>query len=355
VYHNSIQRSHLDVAALSDLGLALNLARDPAAGRTVVSTLDGRAVVSATGAHWESSAWSYPSGPPIATTTAALDALVALSPGDPFVPAAVRWLMLARQGPAWDCPHDSAEAIAALSAFARAAREGQADYQYRVAVDGGVKVRGQYRGANQRMIRNLNVPIAALHRGKTSALVVSRQPRGGTFGPGPLYYVARLRYYLPAAAIPPRSAGISVSRRYLNLQGRPIVRASAGSAVKVELTVRTDATLVYLQLSDPIPAGIEPIDSSLNTSQHGLFRAPQYTYQPFSTGPQDLTDYLTHTDLRDDGVDLYAYYLPAGTYKYTYLAQATVPGQYDVAPTHVSETFFPEVFGRSAGQSFVVR
>jgi uncharacterized protein YfaS (alpha-2-macroglobulin family) len=355
LYHNSIQRSHLDVAALSDLGMALNLAHDPAAGRTLVATLDGRAVVSATGAHWESSAWSYPSGPPIATTTEALDALLALSPSDPFVPAAVRWLMLARQGPAWDCPHDSAQAIAALATFARAAREGKADFQYRVTVDGGVKVSGQYRGANQRTIRNLNVPIAALHRGQPSALVVSRQPQGGTFGPGPLYYVARLRYYLPAAAISPRSAGVSVSRRYLNLQGKPIAGASAGSAVKVELTVHTGATLVYLQLSDPIPAGIEPIDSSLNTSQHGLFRAPQYSYQPFTTGPQDLTDYLTHTDLRDDGVDLYAYYLPSGTYKYSYLAQAAVPGRYDVAPTHVSETFFPEVFGRSAGQSFVVR
>ncbi len=356
LFHNSIQRSHLDVAALSDLGLALTLARDPAAGRTVVSTLDSRAVVSATGAHWESSAWSYPSGPPIAASTEALATLIALSPGDPFVPAGVRWLMLSRQGSAWDCPHDSAEAIATLAAFARAAREGKAAFQYRVAVDGAVKMVGQYRVANQRSVRTVSVPISRLQRTRPSALVIARQPQGGTFGPGPLYFVARLQYYLPAAAIPPRSAGISVSRRYLNLHGRPIAGASAGSAVKVELTVHTDATLLYFQMNDPIPAGIEPIDSSLNTSQQGLFRAPQYAYyQPIGTGPQDLTNFVTHSDLRDDAVDLYAYFLPPGTYTYTYLAQATVPGRYGVAPTHASETFFPEVFGRSAGQSFVVR
>jgi uncharacterized protein YfaS (alpha-2-macroglobulin family) len=355
LYHNSIQRSHLDVAALSDLGLALSLAHDPAAGRTVLSTLDSRAVISATGAHWESSAWTYPSGPPVATTTEALNTLVALSPGNPFVPAAVRWLMLARQGPAWDCPHDSAQAIAALASFAHAAREGQAAYQYRVAVDGTVKLAGAYNGENQRAVHNLSVPVAHLHRGTPSALVVARQPQAGTFGPGPLYYVARLRYYLPAAAIPPRSAGISVSRRYLNLQGKPITGASAGSAVKVELTVHTDVTLLYLALNDPIPAGIEPIDSSLNTSQQGLFSAPQYIYRPFSRTSGDLTPFVTQSDLRDDQVDLHSYYLPPGTYTYTYLAQATVAGRYDVAPTHVSETFFPEVFGRSAGQSFVVR
>jgi hypothetical protein len=271
------------------------------------------------------------------------------------VPATVRWLMLARQGAAWDCPHDSAEAIATLASFARAAREGQAAYQYRVAVDGTVKLAGAYSSANQRAVHNVNVPVTRLHRGASSALVIARQPQAGTFGPGPLYYVARLRYYLPAAAIPPRSAGISVSRRYLNLQGKPITGVSAGSAVKVELTVHTDATLVYLTLNDPIPAGIEPIDSSLNTSQQGLFNAPQYLYRPFSTTSGDLTPYVTHSDLRDDQVDLYSYYLPPGTYKYTYLAQATVAGKYDVAPTHASETFFPEVFGRSAGQSFVVR
>ncbi len=357
LYHNSIQRSHLDIAALSDLGMALHLAHDVAAAQTIVSMLDSRAMVSATGAHWETSESSYVSGPPVATTTDALNTLLALTPGDPFVPAAVRWLMLARQGADWDCSHDSAEAIATLAAYARAAREGQADYKYRVAVDGTQKLAGGYNGTNQRAVHTVRVPIARLHRGTSSALVVARQPQAGTFGAGPLYYVARLHYYLPAEAIAPRSAGISVSRRYLNLQGHSITGAPAGSAVKVQLTVHTDATLVYLTLRDPIPAGIEPIDSSLNTSQQGLFAAPQYTYgyRPFSTGSGDLTQYVSHSDLRDDQVDLYSYFLPPGTYTYTYLAQATVPGRYDVAPTHASETFFPEVFGRSAGQSFVVR
>jgi uncharacterized protein YfaS (alpha-2-macroglobulin family) len=265
--------------------------------------------------------------------------------------------MLARRGDAWDCPHDSAQAIAALTIYARAAQEGTADYQYRVMVDSAVKQAGRYGRTNQRSVSTTRVPVSNLRHSSPSLLEVSRQPQNGTFGPGPLYYVARLRYYLRADAIPPRNEGISVRRRYLNLQGKPITGAAAGSAVKVELTVHTDQTLLYLDVEDPIPVGCEPIDETLNTSQRGLFRPPQYRYfiGPPSGQIQDLRWYLMHSDLRDDRVSLYAYYLPPGTYRYTYLAEATVSGRYGVPPTHVSETFFPEVFGRSAGQSFVVR
>jgi len=65
--------------------------------------------------------------------------------------------------------------------------------------------------------------------------------------------------------------------------------------------------------------------------------------------------FLDHTDLHDNRVSLYAHTLPPGTYHCSYLAQATVAGNYEVAPSHASESFFPEVFGRSAGVSFVVR
>jgi uncharacterized protein YfaS (alpha-2-macroglobulin family) len=361
LYHFSVERSHLDPGPLADLGRTLRLGHESLNSGTVVSLLDSRAVVSATGAHWESSAWGYWDEPAIATTTQVLAALVLLSPQDPFVPAAVRWIMFARQGPAWDCSHDSAQAIAALAAYARAAREGKADYQYRVMIDRSVKAAGRYSAMNQRYVSTSSVPISRLQRGRPSTLTIDRQIQtsatgSAAFGTGPLYYVSRLHYYLRADSIAPRSEGISVGRRYLNLRRQPIARVSAGSPVQVELTIHTDQTLLYLDVQDPIPVGFEPIDQSLNTSQQGLFRVPGYPLAgvwPYGQ-VQDLIWYLSHSDLRDDRVSLYGYYLPPGTYRYTYLAQATVPGRYGVPPTHVSETFFPEVFGRSAGQTFTV-
>jgi len=352
LYSDSETRLHLEAAPLSDLGMALSIVHSPSATQSVIASLDGSAKVSATGAHWESSGWGFDGNGAIGATTEVLSMLVRTSPHDPFVPAAVRWLMLARQGDGWDSPHNSAQAIAALATYARAAREGTADYRYRVAVNNSPAFNGAYVGANQRQTHTVNVPLSHLRRGAANALIIQRQMQGGTLGSGPLYYLARLHYYLPADRIAPRSEGVSVSRRYLTLSGKPMLRMAAGAPLKVELTIHTDQTLLYLNVQDPIPAGCEPIDESLDTSQQGLAGPQQWT--PWGT-TQDLSWYLSHTDLHDNRVSLYAYSLPPGAYRFTYLARATVSGQYGVAPTHVSETFFPEVFGRSAGQVVTVR
>jgi uncharacterized protein YfaS (alpha-2-macroglobulin family) len=368
LYGNSVQRLYLGWGPLADLGAALARAHDVRQARSVASVLDGAAVVSATGAHWESGGWDYWAGGTIETTTQALAALLELRPHDPFVPATVRWLMFARQDSAWDCPHDTAQAIATLAAYARAAREGHAEYSYRVAVNGatgrgrtalqtravGMALHGHYGPRDQRAVATLQVPVSKLNRARPNMLTIGREAPNGTYGPGPLYYLARLHYYLNARDIAPRSEGVTVSRRYLDLHGRQITSAPAGSAIKVELTIHTDATLFYLDVEDPIPAGCEPIDESLNTSQQGLVKPPTWWW-PFNAKVQDLSFFLSHSDLRDDRVSLYAYFLPPGTYHYSYLATATVAGRYSVAPTHVVETFFPEVFGRGAGQDFVVR
>ena len=51
---------------------------------------------------------------------------------------------------------------------------------------------------------------------------------------------------------------------------------------------------------------------------------------------------------------LFATYLPRGTYEYTYLIRASLPGEYRVIPTHAYEMYFPEVFGRSDGGLFTI-
>jgi len=353
LYHDSIHRTRLAPADLADLGRALAVGGDRRDAQTVLSVLDSRAMVSATGAHWEGGGDDFSFFQPAQESTAeVLGAMLALNPHDAFVAPAARWLMLARDGVGWDCPRDSAQAIASLAAYARATGEGHADYSYRVAVDGHQKLAGRYLPGSQTTVSRTRVPVGRLRHVAATALDIVRQPQRGTLGPGPLYYLARLHYFLWAPAIAPRSEGISVSRQYADLQGHALQAVPVGTPVQVRLTVSTSQTLEYVNLQDPLPAGLEPIDDSLNTSQHGLVkRAPWRSYQTV----HDLTWFLDHADLHDDRVSLYASYLPPGTYTYTYLAASTTPGRFQAAPTHVSETFFPEVFGRSAGQLLTVR
>ncbi len=352
LYHDSIHRTHLAPADLADLGWALAVGGDRRDAQTVLSVLDSQAMVNATGAHWEGGGDFSFFHPAQESTAEVLAAMLALNPRDAFVAPAARWLMLARDGAGWDCPRDSAQAIAALAAYARATGEGHADYSYRVAVDGHQKLAGRYLPGSQTTVSRTRVPVVRLRHVAATALDIVRQARQGTLGPGPLYYLARLHYFLWASAIAPRSEGVSVSRQYADLQGHALQAVPVGTPVQVRLTVSTSQTLEYVNLQDPLPAGLEPIDDSLNTSQHGLVKqAPWQSYQT----RHDLTWFLDHADLRDDRVSLYASYLPSGTYTYTYLAASTTPGRFQAAPTHVSETFFPEVFGRSAGQLLTVR
>ncbi|MCB0116292.1 MAG: hypothetical protein KDD84_19465, partial [Caldilineaceae bacterium] len=62
----------------------------------------------------------------------------------------------------------------------------------------------------------------------------------------------------------------------------------------------------------------------------------------------------SHSDIRDEKVALFADVLPAGTYEYTFLVRASLPGEYRVLPARAEEMYFPDVWGRSAGALFTV-
>jgi uncharacterized protein YfaS (alpha-2-macroglobulin family) len=118
------------------------------------------------------------------------------------------------------------------------------------------------------------------------------------------------------------------------------------------LTVVVPADLHYVWIDDPLPAGLEAVDSALLTSPQGL--APE----AFSWSDWPETGwgwwYFDHVELRDQKVSFTASYLPAGTYIYTYLVRASTPGVYNVIPPTAQEFYFPEVYGRGEGAQFTV-
>jgi hypothetical protein len=55
------------------------------------------------------------------------------------------------------------------------------------------------------------------------------------------------------------------------------------------------------------------------------------------------------TDFRDDKVALFATYLPAGTYQYTFQVRATLPGEYRVLPRAWGDDVLPGGVGPEWG------
>jgi alpha-2-macroglobulin len=106
----------------------------------------------------------------------------------------------------------------------------------------------------------------------------------------------------------------------------------------------------YLAVEDMLPAGLEPLDTSLKT----ISAAAREAQLQSADDPQPYWWYFSQTSIHDNRVALFATYLPKGTYHYTYLARATTAGEFKSLPATAYQMYAPEVFGRSAGAAFTV-
>ena len=104
-------------------------------------------------------------------------------------------------------------------------------------------------------------------------------------------------------------------------------------------------------LVDPLPAGLEPLNPSLDVST---------TPRPDDSPTADESywcwcwTWYDHVNLRDDRAEAFAAWLGAGVYEYTYEARATTPGEFVVPPARAEEIYAPEVFGRSASTRVII-
>ena len=179
-------------------------------------------------------------------------------------------------------------------------------------------------------------------------------------GSGRLYYTAHMQSYLPVEAVEAANRGVIVSRQYTRVdcdegvECPSIEQAQVGDEIRVKLTIIAPNSLYYLVVEDPLPAGAEAIDTSLATTSL-LAEGPNLQRQSERDTWWDWWwNWYSHSEMRDEKVVLFADYVAAGTYEYTYTFRATTPGEFRVMPTFASEFYFPEVFGRTEGSLFVI-
>ncbi|MCS7060267.1 MAG: alpha-2-macroglobulin family protein, partial [Anaerolineae bacterium] len=323
--------------------------------QTVLSDLAGAAIAGATGLFWQEPRYDYFSFDSAARSTAiALYVLAQLDPNSALTTNAVRWLMTARRGSVWDTNQENAWAVLALSAWRAAVGEATPSYTWRVSLNDLAVLNGVASPDTVARSASLSVPVSQLARNQGNELVFER----GT-GEGRLYYTARLRAFLPAEQTKALNRGIVIARKYEPADCQPkagqpcpaISGAAIGQNVRVRLTIVAPTDLYFVKVVDPLPGGAEAIDTSLKTSQ----QIASEIEQPFFGGPGGWGWWwFSHSELRDDHAALFATYLPAGVYEYTYLMRPSIVGVFQVMPAHVEQTYFPEVFGRSDGIRFTI-
>ncbi|MSP11336.1 MAG: hypothetical protein EXR62_00120 [Chloroflexi bacterium] len=352
------RREALSTFSRAYLAMALQKAAPEGQERlsAITSDLAGRAVLSATGTHWQDDParpWQkiYMSTD-TRTTALTLQALVRIDSQNLLIPGAVRWLMSQRRYGEWSTTQESATSILAFTDFMLSTGELQGNYNYSVSLNGKEVLTGKVDVGNITQSRQLAVPVKDLVVDQANKLVLQRA------GQGRLYYAAYLKYFLPADEVKAQNEGIVVSREYRKVNqttlastGEVITAIPVGEVVEVHLTVVAPNDLHYVIVEDPLPAGMEALDTSLKTTSSAV-QGP--TVQR-TDRPQPYWYYWVNAQLRDEKVVLFSTFLPRGSYEYTYQTRASVAGEFNVIPLRASEMYFPEVFGSSAGTKFTIQ
>jgi uncharacterized protein YfaS (alpha-2-macroglobulin family) len=171
-------------------------------------------------------------------------------------------------------------------------------------------------------------------------------------GAGTLFYTARLRYAADALFQQGLDSGFKIERSYapyVEQGSKPAATTfKAGDLVRVTLTFALTKERRFVAVTDPLPAGFEPVESWFASTARSLAteqdRQPELDGNWMSWWQRGGFD---HVDRKDDRVDLFATRLSEGIHSFTYIVRATTAGTFRTAPARAEEMYSPEIFGRT--------
>lgn len=300
----------------------------------------------------ETLAWLWDTN--VRATAVVLDGLIRRQDDSVFVTPLVRWLLAARTNGRWPTTHDNAMALEAFVAYYRAFETDAPNMTAAVTIGGTTIGTAAFEGRST-ATQQVHVAMPDLLKHAAAAplasLAISRT------GSGRLFYTARVQAFtaVPADA---SDRGISVARRYAPFaQGTaspPSTSFAAGDVIQVTvaLTVRGEAR--YLALTDPLPAGFEPVDDWSLTTARALARQAT-SGDDTNWWSQWRGSYFDHVEKHDDRVVAFATRLGPGRHEFSYLVRATTAGVFDARGASVEAMYAPELTGRSQATTVTVK
>ena len=320
--------------------------------KTVISDFNNSVIQSASGAYWQEDWRDYWNWNTDTRTTAIVMAtLIKIDPENGLNPNAVRWLMTHRSGGHWQTTQETAWSLMTLTSWMAVTGELNADYDWAAGVNDTRVGDGSANAETIKETSEFKVDIAELFIDEINRVTIAKND-----GSGNLYYTAHLNIYLPVDQIESLDRGIMISRAYFmpsaDDPGEPVTQADQGDLLLARLTIVVPHDLHYVIIDDPLPAGLEAVDQSLETNPD-IIAPKAYDFESIWEDGWGWW-YFDHIELRDERVVISADYLPAGTYVYSYIVRASTPGIFHVIPAVAHEFYFPEVYGRSAGTKFIV-
>lgn len=274
----------------------------------------------------------------------ALALLLAVADGDEEIAArlAVGLLDRRRDGH-WKNTQADALALWALDRYRVAFEPPQAELPVAVRLpELGIDLQETLPAGYSRIAPRVN--LGALEGGRAAPLLFDN------LGTGRLYYTGTVRWDEDPRLQAPHDHGLAVERRV-----EPLLRPArggrtprVGDLLVVTLILSVPEESRYLAIRDPLPAGLEPVIRRLQVESRGAgmtFAGLRRDYAPLP---------ISHLDLRDQEVRVFADAVPAGIYEFRYLVRARAAGTFTQPPATVEAMYSPEQNGASGPGRVVI-
>jgi hypothetical protein len=332
------------------------------------------------------------------TDAIVLEALILDAPKDDVIPKLARGLLAARKQGRWMSTQENGYVLMALNRYFNKYEGTTPNFDAQEWI-GDAFVGTQKFAGRSFNSQTVSIPMKWLSKQrKTEDVLINK------VGAGRLYYRLALTYAPTNLQLKALDNGFSVTRKYEGVD-RPgdatqdangVWHIKAGSTIRVKVNFSATSPRYHVALADPLPAGVEPLNPELSGIRK-TFAQPQTTLEPDSEeksegGEEDATlisdlgillppealppppplpyspepaavevilpfwtwPWFDHQNLRDHQAEAFASIISGGEYDYSYLAKATTPGVYNVAPTKAEEMYSPETFGRGSSDKVIV-
>ncbi|MCE7870386.1 hypothetical protein DYH09_08425 [bacterium CPR1] len=316
------------------------------ADRTLRNELTSRVRMEADSAYFQekdqaSLGWVY--GSNVRLTAQILAVLLEEEAPPDFAPRLVKYLMSVQKNGHWGNTQEDLAVLTALDRYRDKFEKGSPNFKAFARIDARSVLERSFSGTTAQ-VANVKIPMAELPVGKVNVDLEKQ-------GKGRLYYTLRLQY-APAEDVPARDEGFMVLKQVVNVETNtvdPVLKA--GKIYKVTLSVITPQERRFVVLDDPLPGGLEVVQTTFETESDTMRRALQM-------GSKDRSGWggtFDHFEVHDDRVLLFAQQLEPGEHTFEYLVRAGYPGKYDQPATKCEEMYEPEVFGTTARQAVEIR
>jgi uncharacterized protein YfaS (alpha-2-macroglobulin family) len=188
----------------------------------------------------------------------------------------------------------------------------------------------------------------ALRDGIAETRKVTLKNNGNT----PIILTVRAQYDVPLTEKYRQalSNGFTIIRHYETIEGESLegMPIPLGSLVRVRVHVQTDSDHHYVAIDDKLPAGLEPLNTELKTTE-------KVAMGELTAAVQRGLSVLSYQEIRDSRVAFYVDEMLPGEYEYVYVARATTPGRFLRPAGRVEAMYQPDINGTTSIDEVIVK